>query len=205
LNIINKEYPGKTAIKISNPIFCKDNEIGIENQSKQYIAWLGLYQYQKNLRLLYEIALSLKNEQFMIAGKEESKCDEETHSYLSMLKKLPNVTFSGFLHREQVLPFLSKAKFLLNTSHYEGFSNTFLEAMTVGTPIITSRNVNPDSIITKYNLGMVYNDSVDLQKQFSSLTPGLYKVMARNVREYVNEHHNYKFLANRLISFLKNN
>jgi glycosyltransferase involved in cell wall biosynthesis len=201
LSIIRREFPGKTAIKISNPVFLKNKGNVMGNHSRKYIAWLGLYQYQKNLALLYEIASSLKNEQFLVAGKEGTTCDKETHYYLDKLKQLPNVKFTGFLLREQVLPFLSGAKFLLNTSHYEGFSNTFLEAMSVGTPILTSRNVNPDSIITTYNLGIVYADSHDLEKQFSSLTPELYKRMSNNVLEYVQQH-DYKILAERLISFL---
>lgn len=204
-NIIRNEFPDKMATKISNPIFIKNIDNAVEVQSRQYIAWLGLYQYQKNLQLLYEIAGLLKNEQFLIAGKEGTNYDDDTHYYLCKLQELPNVQFAGFLHREQVLPFLSKAKFLLNTSHYEGFSNTFLEAMSVGTPVISSHKVNPDSIITEYNLGIVYKDSYDLQRKFSSLTPELYVVLSNNVRDYVSRHHDYKSLAKRLVSFLNNN
>ena len=144
----------------------------------------------------------LKNEEFIIAGKEGTNCDDDSHYYLTKLKELPNVQFAGFLQREQVLPFLSKARFLLNTSHYEGFSNTFLEAMSVGTPIMSSDKVNPDSIITDYNLGIVYKDSFDLQRKFSSMTPEQYEVLSQNVRDYVSRHHDYKLQAKKLVSFL---
>jgi glycosyltransferase involved in cell wall biosynthesis len=204
-NIIRKEYPDKMAIKIPNPIFI-NKKVDIDDiQSKQYIAWLGLYQYQKNLKLLYEIACLQSNEQFLIAGKEGTTCDQETLNYLEQLKQLPNVKFIGFLHRDQVLPFLSKAKFLLNTSHYEGFSNTFLEAMAVGTPIITSNKVNPDEIITRFNLGIVYENTSDLNRQYSSITPELYKKMSNNAHNYVVNQHDYRTLSKRLMSFLSNN
>ncbi|WP_394334865.1 hypothetical protein [Aquiflexum balticum] len=36
------------------------------------------------------------------------------------------------------MEFLNQAKFLLSTSRYEGFSNTFHESMIVGTPILTT-------------------------------------------------------------------
>lgn len=205
LGVIRKEYPNKVAIKISNPIFLKSDQATIDAQSRHYIAWLGLYQYQKNLKLLFEIAITLKNEKFVIAGKESSKCDQETHHYLHLLQQLPNVEFAGFLQREQVLPFLANAKFLLNTSHYEGFSNTFLEAMTVGTPIITSYKVNPDSIITDHNLGLIYNEPKDLLKQYLAITPEAYKIMSENVLGYVLEHHEYKRLARKLINHLSIN
>jgi len=205
LSIIKNEFPGKIAIKIPNPIFLKNNLTVVDVSSRQYIAWLGLYQYQKNLQLLYEIAYLLKEEQFLIAGKELDDCEEETRYYLDKLKQLPNVKFTGFLSREQVLPFLSKAKFLLNTSHYEGFSNTFLEAMSVRTPIMSSQKVNPDSIITKHNLGIVYQDSSDLQKQYLCLTSEAYEVMSNNTLNYVVQQHDYRILSERLINFFSRN
>lgn len=204
-NIVTKEYPDKKALKISNPIFIQNEVETVAAPLKNYIAWLGLYQYQKNLPLLYQIASTLKEEQFIIAGKEGTTCDEETRNYLDKLRELPNVTWAGFLQREQVLPFLSKAKFLLNTSHYEGFSNTFLEAMAVGTPIITSANVNPDSIITKHKLGIVYSDVADLQNQYYTTTPDLYEQMSDNVLNYVAEQHDYRTLSKRLLIFLTKN
>lgn len=205
LSIVKKEFPGKIAIKISNPFFLKGHPTDIDVHSRKYIAWLGLYQYQKNLPLLYQIASELKQETFYIAGKESSKCDEETYRYLDRLKELPNVKFVGFLQRDEVLPFLASAKFLLNTSHYEGFSNTFLEAMSVRTPIMTSKHVNPDSIITNFNLGLVYSDLADLKNQYAAVTPEAYENMTNNVLDYVMQHHEYRNLARKLMNFLNNN
>ncbi|SHF39272.1 glycosyltransferase family 4 protein [Flavisolibacter ginsengisoli] len=205
LSIIKKEFPGKVAIKIPNPIFLKNDFNSSDDSARKYIAWLGLYQYQKNIQQLYEIAYLLKEEQFQIAGQELGNCDKETQYYLDKLKQLPNVKFIGFLHRDQVLPFLSKAKFLLNTSHYEGFSNTFLEAMSVRTPILSSQNVNPDSIITKYNLGIVYKDALDLQKKYFHLTSEAYKAMSCNAFDYVAQQHDYRILSERLINFFSKN
>jgi glycosyltransferase involved in cell wall biosynthesis len=205
LNIIKQEYPDKKAFKISNPVYLTPAEGTDLMQAKEYIAWLGLFQYQKNLKLLFEIAQLLPAEQFVVAGKELPTIDPDTQRYLEKLQKLPNVKFTGFLHREQVLPFLAKAKFLLNTSHYEGFSNTFLEAMSVGTPILTSDKVNPDAIISKYNLGIVYRDAADLQQQHQAITPQVYQDLSGNVITYVLEHHHYKTLAGKLISLLNNN
>ena len=202
---IKKLFPYNKVIKIANPFFSTNNEKVISIPSKRYIAWLGLYQYQKNLKLLYEIACLLTNESFVIAGKKAVSCDGETNYYLDKLSRLPNVAFAGFLHRCEVLPFLSKAKFLLNTSRYEGFSNTFLEAMSAGTPILTSQNVNPDGIVSQYNLGVVYSDAPDLKKQFLSLTPDTYAAMCDNVLDYVVQQHDYRILSKRLLSYFNSN
>jgi glycosyltransferase involved in cell wall biosynthesis len=202
LHGIKKQFPDKSAIKISNPLYLKNHELGEDRLPEGYIAWLGVYRIQKNLKRLYEIAILLKNEQFVVAGKEGSNYDPETREYIEKLKQLPNVKFSGYLNRIQVPPFLAKAKFLLNTSHYEGFSNTFLESLSVGTPIITASHVNPDSIISNNNLGIIYNDVPHLCKQYAALTPELYQQMSDKAREYVTRNHSYRVLAQRLIRYL---
>src|SRR5690606_16003158 len=52
LSIIQKEFPDKKAIKISNPFFLPPESATIERDSNEYIAWMGIFQYQKNLKLL---------------------------------------------------------------------------------------------------------------------------------------------------------
>jgi glycosyltransferase involved in cell wall biosynthesis len=203
-SIIKKRFPNKKVIKITNPVVLKSNTCNSIKNSNGYIAWIGLFQYQKNLKLLHEIATKFTNEKFRIAGSPEPSCDKETLSYIDKLKQLPNVRFVGFLQRGEVLPFLFNAKFLLNTSHYEGFSNTFLEAMIARTPILTSINVNPDSIISKYNLGLVYRDCDDLYTQYLKITTEAYEQMTKNVMNYVFEHHDHKHLSKRLLESLAN-
>jgi glycosyltransferase involved in cell wall biosynthesis len=202
LTLIRKKFPGKSVIKIFNPFYLNNPEPDSAVRSGGYIAWLGIYRYPKNLKLLYQIASILRNEQFLIAGKEGANCDKETCEYLEKLKHLPNVKFTDFLPREQILPFLSNARFLLNTSHYEGFSNTFLEALSVGTPIISGAHVNPDSIISKYILGMIYEDVFDLCNQYAAITPELYQLMSDNAREYVSNYHGYRVLSRKLLRYL---
>ncbi|MBF8964681.1 glycosyltransferase family 4 protein [Pontibacter sp. FD36] len=202
---IQKQFPLKPVKKISNPIYLSNNLVENRSDYRNYIAWLGLFQYQKNLKLLYEIASKLPQQKFLIAGKESINIDADTLYYLDKLKELPNVSFYGFIKRDQVLPFLAKAKFLLNTSHYEGFSNTFLEAMVIGTPILTSVNVNPDSIISDFNLGIVYENANDLLAKLSVVSPEGYKQMSDNVLEYVAAKHDYRPLTKELVGFLNDN
>ncbi|MGV3641158.1 MAG: glycosyltransferase family 4 protein [Adhaeribacter sp.] len=205
LKRIRQAYPRKEAYKISNPVYLNTAGAGDSAPTKKYIAWLGLFQYQKNLPLLYEIAQLLPGETFLVAGKELAKADAQTHEYQDKLRQLPNVQFAGFLQRDQVLPFLAGARYLLNTSHYEGFSNTFLEAMSVGTPILSSEKVNPDGILSAHRLGIVYRDAADLQSQLSGMSPQDYQHLSDNVRHYVTEHHHYTTLAGRLMNLLHAN
>lgn len=202
LDIIKREYPKKKVLKISNPFFLNRN-IARGVEQKEYIAWVGLFQYQKNLKLLFEIASLLKNTEFAIAGKALPEMDKETKIYLDRLKELPNVEFVGFLERKAIFPFLAKAKFILNTSHYEGFSNTFLESMASGVPIISSEKVNPDDIISKHGLGLIYKNASDLEWQLASLTSESWEVMSQNCLQYVRQRHDYRKLAKDLLDFLE--
>lgn len=199
---IQAQFPKKSVKKISNPIYLNPKSSDSSRDRRAYIGWLGLFQYQKNLKLLYEIASKLPHEYFLVAGKESNDIDSDTLYYLDKLKNLQNVQFYGFIKRDQVLPFLAKAKFLLNTSHYEGFSNTFLEAMVVGTPILTSTKVNPDAIISEFNLGIVYSNAADLITQLEQLSPKAYELMSANVLEYVTTNHDHRPLTEELLSFL---
>jgi glycosyltransferase involved in cell wall biosynthesis len=202
---IHKQFPRKAVKKISNPIYLKPAEASSPVHPRDYIAWLGLFQYQKNLKLLYEIACGLPQEKFLVAGKEVWDIDPDTLHYLNKLKELPNVSFHGFIKRDQVLPFLAKAKFLLNTSHYEGFSNTFLEAMVIGTPLLTSHKVNPDNIILDFNLGIVYQDAEDLIVKLKQVSPEKYSQMSASALEYVAAKHDYRPLTKELVGFLNCN
>ncbi|WP_299701304.1 glycosyltransferase family 4 protein [uncultured Pontibacter sp.] len=201
--IIKRKFPRKTVYKISNPIVLNNSHTINDTKYDSYISWLGLFQYQKNLKLLYDIASKLGNHTFLIAGKEASQVDNETMEYLEKLKELPNVKFIGFLPRHEVLPFLSRSKFLLNTSHYEGFSNTFLEAMATGTPILTTEQVNPDSIISDHDLGIVYKDALHLSRQIEAIPRPVYEALSKKVTDYVNQNHDHRLLTNSLLDILK--
>jgi glycosyltransferase involved in cell wall biosynthesis len=68
-------------------------------------------------------------------------------------KKIPNLDFFGFVHPSDVNRFFSEDAVFVNTSSYEGFPNTFLQAWENGMPVI-SLNADPDGIIKTHNLGL---------------------------------------------------
>lgn len=203
--IIQKKYPLKKIAEFGNPFYNKPVGGILSFKERKYIAWVGLFQYQKNIKLLYEIVNISRNEYFKIAGEVlPVGIDLETQEYLTKIRVLKNVEFVGYLNKDEVIDFLRNAKYLLCTSRYEGFSNTFLESMICGTPILTTENANPNGIISKFNLGMVYKNAQDIYDQFHKVASNNYQVMSTNSYKYVRNNHDYRILGNRFLTFLEN-
>ena len=64
---------------------------------------------------------------------------------------LTNVIMHGRVRHSEMVKYFRRGRVLCCTSAYEGFPNTFLEAWTVGTPVVST--FDPDSVITQHNLG----------------------------------------------------
>jgi glycosyltransferase involved in cell wall biosynthesis len=195
-------FPNNKVEKLYNPIEIKKNYLKVKKEKLGYIAWVANFRHQKNLKLLFEIASICKNEIFKIAGQPLVPLDEETGIFVDKLKTLDNVEFVGIVSQSEILEFLSHAKFLLSTSRYEGFSNTFLEAMIVGLPIITTYNVNPDGIINKYQLGFLYEDSTDFKSKLDQFDSMEYTSLSHNCIAYISENHDHLSIGKKLIEYI---
>ena len=205
---MKKKYPQKKLAIVHNPFYYEGAfpEIRLRNQ-RNYVAWIGIFQYQKNLPLLFEIVRSLPGIEFKIAGRPLNKrtLDENTSKALRLLKESENVEFVGYLKRKDVIPFLSSAFALLNTSYYEGFSNTFLESFFAGTPIVTTSRVDPDNIIKEHGLGSIAEKDVELAPALASLinqNEGSYNSIVHKCRKHVTEKHNPELLAMKFIEHI---
>lgn len=201
---LKSQFPNKLAYTIHNPIILNDHQLKPGLSQRDYIAWVAKIRYVKNPRLLYEIASNMPSENFYIAGAVDDN-HPETLEYTKKLKGLENVNFKGVVEREDIPAFLSGAKFLLNTSLYEGFSNTYLEAMSVGTPVLTTENANPDGIIDGKGLGIVYRDARGLNETIKNISEATYNEMSDRCIDYVKKNHDHIQLAKQLITFLENN
>ncbi len=171
---------------------------------RNYISWIGIFQRQKNLMGLYDIVAKLPWLQFKIAGTASNKnLDPNTKKALSLLKKCTNVEFDGYVTGEKKYAFLANSIALLNTSHHEGFSNTFLEAFAFGTPVITTSKVDPDNIIADNTLGFVREDIDDLVNDIKNIFHVDYSTISNNCRKYLIENHNPENLSSELLKFIE--
>lgn len=199
---LTNKYPKQRILKIYNPIKINPEYCQPKTLANGPIVWIANFRYQKNLKLLFEIASICSHETFKIAGVPTVKYDDESKFYVQELEKLPQVEFLGLVGREQVWRLLREAKFLLNTSRFEGFSNTFLEAMATGTPILSSTLVDPDDIIKSHTLGYVYKDAQDLSDFLANLNSEKYIQLSTNCCAYVFANHEYLAMTDKILTFL---
>jgi glycosyltransferase involved in cell wall biosynthesis len=169
-----------------------DNVELLPRGERSYVAWLGVFRKPKNVPLLHEVAKALPGIEFRVGGIPAADMDDETARGLAGLRELPNVRLVGYMKRPDVPDFLGRAMALLCTSHYEGFSNTFLEAFAAGTPVVTRRGVDPDSIIARNGLGRVAEDDERLPaclREIGDMAPAAFDALAQKCRDYVALHH----------------
>lgn len=197
-------YPGKPIHVVHNAVVvAEDAPAPLPRAQRRYVAWLGVFRYGKNLPLLFRIAREHPTVEFRVAGMPDRVVDQSTLDAVNGLRHLPNVEMVGYVRRADVQQFLSEATILLCTSDFEGFSNVFLEAFTTGTPVMTRRQVDPDSIIARHTLGASAEDESALSrsvKAFWDMEANEYNSLARRCQTYVRTNHSPKVKARELIA-----
>ena len=190
-NELSKKNKNKAIQILYNPIIIGKKDQSYKNniKNRSYVAWVGRFAPQKNLPALFKIAKSLPEIEFKIVGQKTNSTRQVDIDSIKKLKHLKNVEIIDFIPRSDIFEYLKSSKLLLNTSNHEGLSNTFLEALLVGTPIATTSKVNPDNMISVNNLGFVAEN---------------YAEMLKNIN-HINEYFDYESFYNRSFHFVKQN
>lgn len=105
-------------------------------EDREYFLWVGsLDKQQKRPERFLEVAREIPNEKFLMIG---STSDDEYQDFIeSEARSIPNLEFEGFVPPDKIDQYYRYARALINTSDYEGFPNTFLEAWRYGVPVIS--------------------------------------------------------------------
>ena len=118
-----------------------------ENQS---VLWVGRISKEKRFEWLLDVAEKCPEITFDIVGASNTDSD-----YASALKKkaagVLNVKMHGRVPHAEMAKYYQRCHILCCTSAYEGFPNTFMEAWSLGIPVVST--FDPDDIVAKYSLG----------------------------------------------------
>lgn len=205
---LKRKFPNKNIILLNTPFSLAVNKILKGKSERSYIAWIGTFRSVKNIPALLEVVKKLPDIKFKIAGGKIIKdfTDDATECAVNELKNLKNVEFVSHMNYEEIPKFLERAYALLNTSRLEGFSNTFLESWSAGTPIVSTKNVNPNNIINNFNLGVVtdsYDDLPNSLTKIVNMSSDEYLKLSQRCINYIKENHDAKVLASKFLDYLK--
>jgi glycosyltransferase involved in cell wall biosynthesis len=181
---------------IPNPVPIRMDFDPDEVHKEDLIVFLGRIESQKRAWLFCEIARRMPHYQFAMIGKFHRSADENLASIQEYMDgSVKNLSFVGHLENNEKFDYLKRAKILLNTSIWEGIPVSFLEALSVGTLIVS--DVNPDQLPERFGayVGEVPGDGFDKADAFADAIECLMndedrrRQLAREAVSYIRQNH----------------
>jgi len=143
----------------------------------------------KRPSLILEAVQQLPMYSFLMIVTPEHHADFERLAQAA--QAFPNLTLLSRVPFAEVEKYFAQAKLFVNTSSFEGFPNTFLQAGKYGVPIV-SLKVDPNGIISRHGSGLLcYNDPAALVTSIQRMMtePDLYQGASENILNYLRQYH----------------
>lgn len=198
--LLQKTHNLKSEI-LKNGFIIKKPKSNIKNT----ILWVGRFQKWKNPDMLINLANKIPEEHFTMICPYNKKDKKAWEKLKQKAEEIKNVSFIEKVPFNEIQKFFNKAKLFINTSDFEGFPNTFLQAAQAKTPIV-SLNVNPDDFLNKYNCGIfcannfekMYLETKNLiQNKKETETKG------ENAFKYLKENHDINIIGKKFENIIK--
>jgi glycosyltransferase involved in cell wall biosynthesis len=180
------EHYGRDSLLVPN---CFAAPPGARADRHGYILWVATMREIKRPEVVFEMARRLPHLRFVMIGGP----DDGTQAYYEKMRleaaTVPNLEFRGFMPFDQADRCFDGARLVINTSHYEGFPNTFLQAWARGVPTLAF--IDTGSTLD----GELVYDRVDDLEQACVHTERLmrddvyWERASQRVRAYFNDHH----------------
>lgn len=174
------------------PNVCPFDTKELDCSQRKYILWVSTIRDWKRPEQFLRLAELFPHEQFVMIGgrayEDSGRLYDETRN---MAETLGNLRFMGFQPFHVTETYFDQCKVFVNTSKYEGFPNTFLQAWRRGTPVISY--VDPDNVIKTHRLGRV----IGSEREFCVALSDLIRPSSCDsgkIRNYFAENHSSKIL-----------
>lgn len=120
----------------------------------QKVLWIANFKRLKQPEIFVKLAEDLRdqrNVQFVMMGAPAPR-EGWFQEIINKIASLENLEYRGVQSQDQITDLLAESHLLVNTSQYEGFSNTFIQAWLHEVPVV-SLNSNPDNLLDDGSLG----------------------------------------------------
>jgi glycosyltransferase involved in cell wall biosynthesis len=127
-------------------------------QDKKVVLSLGRLSLQKNHKLLIEALLKVEYSNYIVLVVGEGPLEKDLKELCQTYGLNDKVKFLG--HRKDINVLLSVSDFLVQSSIFEGFPNVFIEAASIGLPIVAT-NVGSSKTLVNDNGILVPSNNIE--------------------------------------------
>jgi glycosyltransferase involved in cell wall biosynthesis len=202
-----KKHYGRTPTAIIHNFHPMPRE-RINKTNSVKIVWIANFKPLKQPEYFIRLARDLshlgeKVECVMIGAPADWPPDWQ-RSLENEIKKIEHLVYLGARPIEKVNSILAKAHIFINTSRYEGFANTFIQAWMRKVPVV-SLHVNPDGVLDQNKIGFFAGTYEKMLERVVHLikNPALRDEMGERAQVYAFEKHSENNISN-LVEVLKN-
>jgi glycosyltransferase involved in cell wall biosynthesis len=160
------------------------------------VLWVGRFDPAKRVEMLLAAAEQCPELRFDVVGTANSQSDYET-ALVRRAAGLANVEVHGRVGDTHLWRLYAEASLLCCTSRIEGFPTTFLEAWSVGLPVVTT--FDPDGLVAAEGLGRVVSSLEELATSLRGSTDSPCRAQwSQNARRFYEERYSPRACLPRL-------
>jgi glycosyltransferase involved in cell wall biosynthesis len=168
------------------------------------VAFVGRFQAQKNLAVLLEQFAQMRDKaprrvELHLVG--DGPLFTELRAQSASLRLNGEITWHGWLPREELRAVLQSCDCFVNPSQYEGMPNAVLEAMACGLPVVASRVPGNEDLVIDGETGLLFDlaspSTLALQLESLANDPQVRDRMGRAGRAVVERDYSWRNVAER--------
>jgi len=168
----------------------------IDKSGERIVAWVAGIKPWKRPEAFLDLAETMRNladVRFVMIGREGIAPNERPwlDALLRRIRAAPNVDYRGSRSQAEVNELLARSHVFVNTSRYEGFPNTFIQAW-MREAAVVSLHVDPDQLLGERAIGLFCDGSQQrLENAVRTLLndPSLRAAYTAKARDYALSHH----------------
>ena len=120
---------------------------------KSYVLWVGRGNPLKQPEMFLELAARMPQHRFVMVVMHENAHLDLLQRMRVRVASLSNLELYEDVPWSEIDTYFAHARVFVNTSTYEGFPNTFVQAALSATPVV-SLLVDPDEVLAKQQIGV---------------------------------------------------